>query len=431
MTSNITNLETEIKRNYKHNFIVNFLDGTAFWFGVSFFATRTIFPVYIANLTDNELVIALLSVIISTGWLLPQLFTANWVQRLPLKKFAPVNIGFWSERLPILLLVPSAWLATISLELALAASLICIAWHIVGAGIIAVGWQDMIAKIFPLEHRGRFFGVTNFGGTATGILGASTVAWLLDRYEFPYSYMWAFLIGGSCIVISWVFIAMTKEPRVEPKTERVSNRDYWKHLPAIVRADANFRRYLVSQIFTGAGNMSIGFLAVYAVQRWDLPDSQAGAFTISMLVGQALSNLVFGWLGDRKGHKLNLEICVLTTALAAGIAALAPDSIWFILVFFMIGVSAAGFMLSGILIIFEFCEPDIRPTYIGINNTFNGIVAIAMPILGGVLAIAFGYQLMFAVTCLISILGLAMLRWWVREPRQINLELLQNSPDHL
>jgi len=418
MTSTISDLERENKRNYKHNFIVNFFDGTTFWFGASFFAYRTIFPVYIANLTNNEFAIALLSVIITTGWLLPQLFTANWTQQLPLKKFAPVNIGFWTERLPILLLVPSAWLATISMELALVASMVCIAWHIVGAGVIAVGWQDMIAKIFPVEGRGKFFGITNFGGTATGILGSSTVALLLDRYEFPYSYMWAFLIGAIFIMISWGFIALTKEPRVETTSKRVSNKEYWKQLPSIVRSDVNFRRYLVTQIFTGAGNMSIGFLAVYAVQRWDLPDSQAGAFTISMLVGQALSNLIFGWLGDRKGHKLNLEICVLTTALAAGIAAFAPGDSWFLLVFFMIGISTAGFMLSGIMIIFEFCEPEIRPTYIGINNTFNGIVAIAMPLLGGWLASSYGYPLMFLVTCLLSLLGLILLRWWVREPRQ-------------
>ena len=84
-------LEQEIEKNYKHNFIVNIVDGTAFWFGASFFAYRTIFPVFIANLTDSEFAIAILSTIIATGWLLPQLFTANWVQRLPLKKIAPVN----------------------------------------------------------------------------------------------------------------------------------------------------------------------------------------------------------------------------------------------------------------------------------------------------------------------------------------------------
>jgi MFS family permease len=413
-------LETEIEQNYKHNFTVNLLDGTFFWLGVSFFAYRTVLPVYIANLTDSKFTIALLSVIISTGWLLPQLFTAKWIQRLPLKKYAPVKVGFWTERLPIFLLVPSAWLATISMELALIASMICITWHILGAGIIAVGWQDMIAKIFPVNRRGKFFGITNFGGTATGILGAITVAWLLNRYDFPYGYMWAFFIGSVFIFLSWVFLAMTKEPYIAPEKPPVSNREYWRQLPVIVRNDANFRRYLVTQIFTGAGNMSIGFLAVYAVQRWDLPDSQAGIFTVAMLVGQALSNLVFGWLADRKGHKLILEICVLTTALSAGIAALAPTESWFLLVFFLFGISTAGFILSGISIVFEFCEPDNRPTYIGINNTYNGVIAIIMPLLGGWLALSFGYQVMFSITFFISLIGLALLRFWVREPREIN-----------
>jgi MFS family permease len=109
---------------------------------------------------------------------------------------------------------------------------------------------------------------------------------------------------------------------------------------------------------------------------------------------------------------------VLTTALAAGIAALAPANLWFLLVFFLLGISAAGFMLSGIMIVFEFCEPEIRPTYIGINNTFNGVVAIAMPLIGGWLAAILGYQIMFAITFVVCLLGLALLHWWVQEPRR-------------
>jgi MFS family permease len=418
---NPTHIEAEIKQNYKHNFVVNFFDGTSFWFGASFFAYRTILPVYIANLTDSEFVIALLSTILATGWLLPQLFTANWVQRLPLKKYVPVTIGFWTERFPIFLLVPAAWLATISIELSLIFSLILIAWHVIGAGMIAVAWQDMLAKIFPLDRRGKFFGVTNFGGTATGILGASVATWLLGRYSFPYGYVWAFLGGSIFIFISWFFLRLTKEPFVEPKGPPPSQKEYWTQLPKIIRSDRNFRRFLITQIFTGGGNLAIGFLAVFSVQKWNLPDSQAGIYTIVMLIGQALSNLVFGWLADRKGHKLILEICVLTTALSMGLAAMAPIDSWFYLVFFLTGISAAGFMLSGIMIIFEFCEPEIRPTYIGLNNSFNGVVAIAMPLMGGWLAETYGFPLMFFVSFVICSIGLILLRYLVKEPRKIGL----------
>jgi MFS family permease len=166
--------------------------------------------------------------------------------------------------------------------------------------------------------------------------------------------------------------------------------------------------------------MAIGFLTVYAVQRWNLTDGQAAVFTISMLIGQAVSNLVFGWLADRKGHKVVLELSALCGALAVGIASIAPSSTWFYLVFVLAGASAAGFMLSGIMIVFEFCEPERRPTYIGMNNTVMGVVAAVTPLLGGWLVITIGYQSMFLISFLIGLAGLALLRWMVREPRNEN-----------
>jgi len=416
------NLEAQIERDYKHNFMVNFFDGTTFWFGASFFAYRTILPVFVANLTDSEFAIALLSTILATGWLIPQLFTANWVQRLPVKKYAPATVGFWTERMPVFLFVPAVWLATLSKELALVVFLILVTWHIIGAGMIAVGWQDMLAKIIPLDRRGKFFGITNFGGTATGVLGASVVAWLLGKFEFPYSYMWAFGIGGIFILISWFFLVATREPAIEPEEPPISNREYLRGLPAILKTDHNFRRFIISQAVMTGGGMALGFLAVYAVRRWSLPDSQAGYFTIAMLIGQALSNLVFGWLADKKGHKLILELSILSTLLSLALAYLAPESFWFYIVFALVGVSNAGFMLSGIMIVFEFTTPERRPTYIGLNNTVIGVFSAVMPMIGGWLAKDYDYPTMFAIALIFGIIALVLLRFWVREPRQINFE---------
>jgi MFS family permease len=412
-----TAFETQVERNYRFNFTVNVLDGTAFWLGLSFIATRTILPLYVSHLTDSTLAIGLLAMIVSTGWLLPQLFTANWVQRLPVKKVVVVRVGLFAERLPVFLLILSAWLATRSETLALVTFFIFITWFIVGSGTIAVGWQDMMAKVFPTERRGRFFGVTNFGGTAAGILGAAAAVYVLDEYPFPYGYIICFAAAAIFIFISWVFVAQTREPAQVSKAKPISQREYLSRLPSILRDDPNFRRFVLSQVVIVVGGMAVGFLTVYAVQRWNLPDGQAAAFTISMLVGQAISNLIFGWLADRKGHKLVLELSALCGALAVGLASVAPSSAWFYLVFALAGASAAGLMLSGIMIVFEFCEPEIRPTYIGLNNTVIGVFAPLTPLLGGWLAITIGYQALFVISFIIGLAGLALLRWTVREPR--------------
>ena len=410
--------QREIERNYRHNVVVNVLDGTFFWLGSSFIASRTILPLYVSHLTDSELAIGLLSMLASTGWLLPQLFTANWVQRLPRKKVGVGNVGLFTERLPVILMVPAAWIATRSPTLALVAFFVLFAWHVVGAGMVAVAWQDMLAKIIPLDRRGRFFGITNFGGTGTGVLGAAAAAWVLDRYDFPCDYMLCFAAAGFCIFVSWIFIMLTREPAQVSQEPAISQREYLHRLPAILRTDPNFRRYLLSQVVISTGGMAIGFLTVYAVQRWQLPDSQAGGFTTSMLIGQALSNLLFGALADRKGHKLVLELSALVGASALGLASLAPAPAWFHAVFALVGASTAGFMLSGIMIAFEFSTPDLRPTYIGLNNTVSGVAAGVAPLIGGWLAGAARYRSLFAVACATGLTGFALLRWSVREPRQ-------------
>ena len=55
-----------------------------------------------------------------------------------------------------------------------------------------VGWQDLIAKIIPVEKRGRFFGITNFLGNGAGILGALAVPFILDSFAFPMGYVISF-----------------------------------------------------------------------------------------------------------------------------------------------------------------------------------------------------------------------------------------------
>jgi MFS family permease len=429
MTVTDSDFGREVERNYRHNAVVNVLDGTFFWFGSSFMAWRTILPIYVSHFTDSELVLGLFSMITATGWLLPQLFTVNWIQRLPRKKVAIVNVGLFTERLPVALMVPAAWLATRSPTLALIAFFVAFTWHIMGAGVVAVSWQDMLAKIIPLNRRGKFFGITNFGGTATGILGAAGATWLLDRYDFPYNYMFCFAAAAVFIFVSWIFLALTREPAQISQEPVVSQREYWRRLPAILRSDLNFQRYLFSQAVISFGGMAVGFLAVYAAQRWQLSDSQAGGFTTSMLIGQALSNLMFGALADRKGHKLVLELSTLSGVLAVGLASLAPAPVWFHVVFALIGTSTAGFMLSGIMIAFEFSTPDMRPTYIGLNNTVSGVAAGVAPLIGGWLAKMAGYRILFAVAVLIGLVGFVLLRWSVREPRQAQSGLREIAQD--
>lgn len=414
--------QAEIERNYRWNFVVNALDGASFWFGMSFISSTIILPLYVSHFTDNPLLIGLIPFMGGAGYLLPQLFVANAVARAPRKKFFPVNLGFFLERLPIFLLVPSTYfLSTSRPTLALTFFFLLYAWHTFGAGGIVVGWQDMIAKLFPVNRRGRFFGITNFVGNGAGVLGALAVPFVLEKYPFPMGYVISFSVAAVLIFISWVFLALTREPAVYSSKPAVSQRDYFKSLPQILRQDPNFVVYLASSMVFYLSNMATGFLVVYTVHTWALPDSQASGFTIAMQIGLALGNLFFGFLADRKGHKLSLEITVILGVISLVLAIVAPLAWWFFPVFFLRGALGGGGFVSGISIVYEFTDSENRPTYIGLANTLSGIAGAVAPMLGGWLVGVAGYRTMFVVAAIISVISWGLLRFGVKEPRHVHL----------
>jgi MFS family permease len=414
-----TDVQQQIERNYNWNFLVNVLDGANFWFGMSFFSSTIILPLFVSHFTNNPMIIGLIPFLGWGGVYLPQLFVANWVERAPRKKFFPVTLGFFLERLPIFLLVPMTYfLARSQPILTVVLFFVLYTWHNTGAGVIIVGWQDLIAKIIPVEKRGRFFGITNFIGNGTGILGALAVPFVLEKFDFPLGFVYSFTVTAVFIFLSWVSLSLTREPAVHSSKPPVSQLDYLRSLPDIMRKDRNFRMYLLSQIIYSLSGMATGFLVVYTVQTWNLPDAKASGFIVSMQIGLALANLFFGFLADRKGHKLSLEICWLLSALSLILAIMAPSPLWFFPVFFLRGAVSAGTFISGISIIYEFTDAENRPTYIGLANTIPGIAVTLAPMIGGWLAGVMGYPWMFILSAIIGVISLGLLRFSVYEPRK-------------
>ncbi len=419
IASNST-IQQKIERNYRWNFLVNTLDGATFGFGMSFFSSTIILPLFVSHFTDNPLTIGLISFLGWGGVLLPQLFMANAVERAPIKKFFPMTLGFFLERLPVFLLAPAVYfLATRKPALTLIIFFVLYTWHNIGAGVIIVGWQDMIAKVIPVEKRGRFFGISYFIGNGTGILGALAVPFVLDKFTFPLGYVFSFAVAGALFFFSWVSLSLTREPAVRSSKPPVSQSDYLRSLPEILRRDRNFRIYLLSQILFSLSGMATGFLVVYTVTTWKLPDSEAGGFMIALQIGLTLANLFFGFLADRKGHKLNLEICWLLSVMALVLAILAPSPLWFFPIFFLSGTVSAGIFLSGISIVYEFTDAENRPTYIGLANTIPGIVVSIAPLIGGWLAGAMSYRSMFILSAIIGAISWGLLRFAVHEPRKM------------
>ncbi|MEZ4665037.1 MAG: MFS transporter [Caldilineaceae bacterium] len=411
-------LMAETYRNYRWNFAMNLTDGALFWFGTSFISATTILPLFLSKLTSSPFAIALLAVLGQASWYLPQLFTAGMIERIPRKMPIVAHLGFFTERLPLWILPIAALLSIRSPMLALVLFLGAYAWHGLGAGIVAPAWTDMIARCFPVERRGWYFGFSNFVGTGLGAIGAIFSGWLLERYPFPTNFALTFAVCAVAVALSWIFLSQTREP-VQRVPDEILNRTgpSWRKTVRIVREDGNFSRFLWARLVANFGRMGLGFLTVAVIQRWAVTDNVIGIFTALMLVGQTLGNLLAGLVADRYGHKVSLEMGQLISTMAFGIAWLAPNPDWYYVVFLLTGLAQGIVTVSGVLIAMEFSTPMHRPTYIGIANTATGVGNTLAPLLGGLLAIL-AYGWVFAASTLLGLIGLVMMWKLVREPRR-------------
>ena len=178
-------VQVEADRNYRWNFTVNVLDVTNFWFGQSFFSSTTVIPLFVSMLTDSPLAIGLVAVIAQGSWYVPQLFTSNAIEHLSRKKPVVVQLGFFSERLPVWLTAVAALLAFWNTTAALLLFIFAFAWHGLGAGVIATAWQDMIARCFPVAKRGRFMGISMFLALVRVCWQPASVPGCWKRILFP------------------------------------------------------------------------------------------------------------------------------------------------------------------------------------------------------------------------------------------------------
>ena len=415
-------VEAEARQNYRWNFGVHLADGALFMLAQSFISATTILPFFVSRLTDNPLFIGLLAVIAHGGWYFPQLLSAGSIERTARKKPWLINLGFFVERLPLMLLPATALLAVRAPSWTLTLFLVTFALYNLGAGIIAPAWQDLMAVCFPPTRRGRVMGIAMFVGTVAGALGANVSSRVLDTQPFPRNFVTLFGLAAFLMLIGWFVLVLTREPVRQVRRTEESRLRIWTRLGRILRRDRNFRRFLIARGLLAASGMGMAFVTAAAVSRWDVSGGTVGHFTVALLVGQAIGNLLFGLLADRKGHKLSLILGGLAATLAYIIAGMAAAPLLYYAVFLLLGFYISSIIVSGLMIVLEFVGAEQRPTYVGITNSIIGAVNVVIPLVGGGLA-TISYGSLFTLSAAAALLSVLLTWLWVVDPRHADAEV--------
>ena len=430
------------ERAYRWNFTLMGLDFSLFSFGLSFTSAAAVLPLFIHHLTASNLALGAIPAAQAAGGQIVPLFTAGYTERLRYKK--PFILG-WTvlERVPYLALAVSTPLLALSHPGALLWTLLAVLFlgNFAG-GVTFSAWLDLIARMLPADWRGRLFGLSSALAGLLGIAGGALAATLLARESWPIAFALCFACTFGCMIVSFACLALVREPDSEPdrrpeelarsgRSARIEGEESVPRpgqqpallggLRVLLRQDPNFVRYIWANGLLVASGIAAAFYDIAAKRWFALSDAQAGLYAVVLLVATTLGNVLWGYLGDRYGHKRVVEAGALCTGLAALLAAVSRDPGWgpvaFGAVFAASGLGASALQLATLTFVTDFAPAARRPTYIGLASAARAPFAIAPPLLAGLLADRLGYGVVFMVAALLATAGGLLILRGVRDPR--------------
>lgn len=376
---------------------------------------QVVYPAIVQHLGGNNIAVGSLPVINYLLYLLPQLVSANYVNMEPYRR-PWVLIAGLAQRLQIFLIaVVIALFGSNFPGLALLLFFLLFGINQVIAGMTGPLWFDFVVKTTLPHQRGRLMGLRTSFGSGLGLLNSLILAALLTYFAFPWSYALAFLLGFGFQLASWISQRGIVEESPSPTEPPVTLSRLLTKVLAIVRGDRVFRLFLISTGLSVVGLMSQGFFTIAALERFDLPESFIGFFTMTMLSAQVVFAGLLGWIADLKGHKISLVVCSAAMVLASFIALFAQHPVWYFVIFSFVGLIFGVELITRHNFVAEMATNQTRPLYIGIMNAWSAPFFLSS-LLAGWVSERFGFDIVFIVGGVFSLLGLILLLR-VEDPR--------------
>jgi len=405
--------------DYRRNFTTGLVHGVFFQMAAALGSIHTVLPAFVALLTPSTYAVGLMASVQGIGQVVPQLFTAYLIEDRPRKK--PLLLAVISLRWVSwgLLAALTLWLGNSHPGLVLVVLLVLFSTFSIAGGAGTVLYAEIFSKAIPTRRRGLFTGWRQMLGYA-GAIGAGWVVTVIlsgrSGLDFPGNYALIFLLSSVSLLIAFTGFVMIREPVTPVSRTSTSMRHLLQRSVALARANRNFRRTLWARGLTDTALALAPFYIVYALTERSVDPAMVGVYLTLQMAGGALSNLLWGWLGDRFGNRtviVGTAIAGLVTLVAA-VAASSWDG-WFLVVFAGIGATMSGVRLGYGNLILELAAPELRPTCVALQNTLLAPVAL-LPMVVAALATVVPYPTLFGAGAAIMLIG-TVVAFGIVDPR--------------
>ncbi len=392
--------------------------GVTFQAGSAAVDSATIMSALVFQLTGSSVLVGAVTAILRFGWLFPQLIVGFLAQRSGSSMRFYV-VGAYGRAacmalLAIALFVGAQWPPA---QLAIVVMILWTGYAFV-SGIVAVPYNDIVARSVPSELRSRLLAARFFGGGVLALMIVAIADQLFANLAFPMSFA-AITAMASVLMFmsSGIFVSVGEPEAKEILANKPTFFQYLKDGQEVFRSDHRFRLFVYAQWCGGAVLMAMPFFVVQAyASGFDL----AGVALLlgAQTAGALVSNLLWGWWGDRLGKVSLLKaislgrvfppIAVIFLA-TTGIEDTGQTTFAFMGIFFVLGALANGLTIAVIGFLMDISPDNMRPAYSGY---FNAITAPAflLPLFAGIIAAVFGLLAVFFISMIAAIFQTLILR---------------------
>lgn len=407
----------EVEANLKRNYTANFIHGMLGLTGFRLIHAPTILPAYIHLLTGSAALVGLGQALLQLGAVISPLVGASRIEHRVRILPNAIRVGSMM-RLQILGLALAAWL--LDGQALLVATMAFLFLLGVFTGMQRVAFQMVIAKVIPIDRRGRLQGWRNLtGGAIAAGLAYFAGHVLIERGVLGNGYAATFFLAFVLTSLGLAALhLLVREPDAPSVRAPMGMRERIRQFPDLM-ADRGYAWFMAAQALAVAGRIATPFYILFVADSLGVPLDGAliGLLSLAFLGADTAANLVWGHLGDWYGYRVTflaaLGVWIAATLVLFGAHNLAV----FVVSFLGLGAASSGCMMSIQTMVLEFGQREDTPMRLALATTVEGAVSSAGPLIGGLIVYALGYQPLLALSAGLLSASFLVLLLRVREPR--------------
>lgn len=409
--------------NLKRNYIGNYLHGMLGMTGFRLINAPTFLPAYLHLISGSNTIVGLGLALQQVGSVISPIFGATQIEHRTKVMPAAIWMGGLA-RVQIVGMALAGWFLSGQTLIVTMMALMFLFGLFMGTQRVVFGL--LMAKVIPISRRGRLQAWRN----ATGGLIAAALAWAAGKYLIQGNVLgngYATTFGLAAFLTTmglWALQILLREPEPPNLPAQARFRDRLKDFPALIMSDRGYAWFLVVQMVATAGRIATPFYIIYVSSSMELDGKTLGLLSLAYLGADTLSNLVWGYLGDKTGFRLVLLFSLIAWIGATALLMLNHEPWAIFLAFFGLGAAQSGYMMAAQTMILEFGSRAEMPMRIAISSTAEGIMASLGPLVGGFVADHYGFNMVFGASIGFLALGLLVLLTVVKEPRTARMASL-------